>query len=186
LSFLLFALWTLHDDTTPDSTKRALMSPFMTVAVAFFIAEMGDKTQIMTLTLAADQAAKVGGSGLLAKLQQILPVWMGTTTGMIIADAVGILIGIVMHKRIPTPVVKWVAALTFAGFGMLGMHESLDVVLPKGTTLHHTCLIGILPVLAALMFMIARQSARRERAAAANRESPEGTASLGGIESNRE
>ncbi len=161
LSFLLFGLWTLHDDTTPGSKQRAITGPFMTVAIAFFIAEMGDKTQLMTMTLAADQAVKVGGVGLAAKIQQTVPVWMGTTCGMLIADAIGILAGIVLHKRIPTHIVKWVAAITFAVFGMLGIHESLDLLLPKGATMHHGCLIGLVPVMALLMIMIARRSARR-------------------------
>lgn len=163
VSFLLFALWTLHDDTAPDSEKRVGSSPFMIVAVAFFIAEMGDKTQLMTMTLAADQAVKVGGTGLLAKAQQILPVWMGTTVGMLIADAFGILVGIVLHKHIPTHFVKWVAAVSFAIFGLLGMHESLDLVLPPGVTIHHGCLLGLIPVLAGLMVAIARLSMRRAR-----------------------
>ncbi|MFH1477193.1 MAG: TMEM165/GDT1 family protein [Verrucomicrobiota bacterium] len=165
MSFLLFGLWTLHADTTPGSMCRATISPFMTVAIAFFIAEMGDKTQLMTMTLAADQAAKVGGAGLAAKVQQIVPVWMGTTCGMIIADAVGILVGIVLNKRIPTHIVKWVAAITFAVFGMLGLHESLDLLLPEGTTMHHGYLLGLIPAVALLMIMIARRSARRARAA---------------------
>jgi len=166
LSFLLFGLWTLHDDTTPGSMRRAATSPFLTVAIAFFIAEMGDKTQLMTMTLAADQAVKVGGAGLAAKIQQIVPVWMGTTVGMIVADAIGILVGIVLNKRIPMHVVKWVAAVTFAVFGMLGIHESLDFLLPQGVTLHHGYLIGLVPVLALLMIMIARRSARRADATA--------------------
>jgi len=161
ISFLLFALWTLHDDSTPDSGKRAAASPFMTVAVAFFIAEMGDKTQLMTMTLAADQAAKIGGTGLLIKLQQIVPVWMGTTVGMVIADAIGIVAGIVLHKNIPTHAVKWGAAILFAIFGMLGLHDSLDLVLPAGASVHHACLLGLLPVLGVGMVWIARRSAQR-------------------------
>jgi small basic protein len=77
---------------------------------------------------------------------------------MIIADAIGILAGIVLQKRIPTHVVKWVAAVTFATFGMLGMHESLDLVLPKDVTVHHVCLLAVLPALAWLMVLIARPS----------------------------
>lgn len=166
LSFLMFGLWTLHDDTTPGSMQRVVTNPFMTVAIAFFIAEMGDKTQLMTMTLAADQVAKVGGAGLAAKIHQIVPVWMGTTCGMIIADAVGILVSIVLNKHIPTHVVKWVAAITFAVFGIVGIHESLDLLLPKGATIHHGYIIGLIPLLALLMIMIARRSARRAHATA--------------------
>ncbi|MFA5042482.1 MAG: TMEM165/GDT1 family protein [Kiritimatiellia bacterium] len=161
LSFLLFGLWTLHDDTAPGARQRAVTSPFMTVALAFFIAEMGDKTQLMTMTLAADQVVKVGGAGLAAKAQQIVPVWMGTTCGMIVADAIGILVGIVLHKRLPMRVVKWLAAIAFAVFGMLGLHASLDHLLPKGVTIHHGYLIGLIPVMALFMIVIARRSARR-------------------------
>ncbi len=161
LSFLLFGLWTLHDDSTPGSTQHSLTSPFMTVALAFFIAEMGDKTQLMTMTLAADQVAKVGGTGLVTAIQQIVPIWMGTTTGMLIADAIGIIVGIVLNKRIPTHIVKWVAAIIFAAFGMLGIHASLDLLLPARITLHHGIILGLIPVMAICMIMIARHSARR-------------------------
>ena len=85
---------------------------------------------------------------------------------MIIADAIGILVGIVLNKRIPMHIVKWVAAVTFAVFGMLGIHASLDLLLPKGVTMHHGYLLGLIPVLALLMIMIARRSARRARVAA--------------------
>ena len=160
-SFLLFALWTLHDDTAPGEKSRWGKSPFMAVAVAFFIAEMGDKTQLMTMTLAAGQAAKVAGVGFAAKASQILPVWMGSTCGMIIADAAGILAGIVLHRRIPTHVLKWVAATTFGVFGLLGLHESLDLVLPKGATFHHGVLLALTPILAGLMIWIDRRNNRR-------------------------
>ena len=56
-SFLVFSLWILHDDTAPGEVARSEAGPFMTVALAFFLAEMGDKTQIMTMTLSADHAA---------------------------------------------------------------------------------------------------------------------------------
>ena len=163
LSFLAFGLWTLHDDSAPETGKGSRASPFMTVAVAFFLAEMGDKTQIMTMTLAADQAAQGAAQGWAGRALQVFPVWMGTTAGMMIADAIGIVAGIVLHKRIPTHAVKWVAAIAFALFGMLGLHESLDLVLPIGCTIHHLLLAGFVPVLAVLMFLVARANARRTR-----------------------
>jgi len=141
-SFILFALWTIRGDALHGEDKRQGSSPFWTVAVAFFIAEMGDKTQLMTIALAADEAVKIGGTGWLAKCQQTIPVWMGTTCGMMIADAFGIVVGIVLHKHIPEKVVKWVAALSFATFGMIGLHEALDHLLKPGETYHHPYLIA--------------------------------------------
>ncbi len=112
VSFILFGLWTIKGDTLDDEDKRFNFSPFWTVTVAFFIAEMGDKTQLATVALAADFHA-------------VLPVWMGTTTGMLIADAIGIILGIVLHKRPPEKQIKWFAALVFIGFGVWGMYEAL-------------------------------------------------------------
>ena len=76
---------------------------------------MGDKTQLATVSLAA-------------KYQSIIPVLIGTTTGMLIADAIGI--GIVLGKRIPERAVKWIAALTFIFFGLYGLCERF----PKEST----------------------------------------------------
>lgn len=112
VSFVLFGLWTLRGDRLEDEDKRFKFSPFWTVAVAFFLAEMGDKTQLATVALAA-------------KYQTILPIWMGTTTGMIIADAIGIIIGNLLGKRIPEKAVKWFAALVFILFGLWGLYEYL-------------------------------------------------------------
>jgi Ca2+/H+ antiporter, TMEM165/GDT1 family len=150
ISFVVFALWTLRGDQLEGEEQRQGRSPFWTVAVAFFLAEMGDKTQLMTIALAAEQAVKVGGTGWIIKAQQIVPVWMGTTCGMLIADAFGIIIGIVLHKHIPERVVKWVAACCFAGFGLLGLHEALDALLPQGFSGHHLILV------AAAMWSVAR------------------------------
>ncbi len=111
-SFILFGFWTIRGDELEDEDKRFSFSPFWTVAIAFFVAEMGDKTQLATVALAA-------------KYQTVLPVWTGTTTGMMIADAVGIGVGIVLGKKIPERVVKWGAAAIFIVFGFYGLHENL-------------------------------------------------------------
>jgi putative Ca2+/H+ antiporter (TMEM165/GDT1 family) len=111
-SFILFGLWTIRGDELAGEDKRYHFSPFWTVAVAFFIAEMGDKTQLATVALAA-------------KYQSVIPVLVGTTAGMLIADAIGIGIGIVMGKKIPERAVKWIAALIFIGFGIWGLYEYL-------------------------------------------------------------
>ena len=77
-----------------------------------FLAELGDKTQLATVALAAD-------------FRTVIPVWTGTTTGMLIADALGIIIGIVLHKRLPEKQVKWFAAATFILFGLWGLYDAV-------------------------------------------------------------
>jgi putative Ca2+/H+ antiporter (TMEM165/GDT1 family) len=159
VAFILFALWTVKGDHLEDEDKRQGRSPFWTVAVAFFLAEMGDKTQLMTIALAAEQSVKAAGTGALHQLVHLLPVWMGTTCGMMVADAFGILVGIVLHKRIPERLVKWTAACGFAIFGLLDMHDSLDGIVPGAFTLHHMVLLASIPVIAALMWAVSRLSA---------------------------
>jgi small basic protein len=56
---------------------------------------------------------------------------------MMIADAFGIVVGIVLHKHIPEKLVKWIAAACFAGFGLIGLHEALDQILSPNVTIHH-------------------------------------------------
>ena len=111
-SFIIFGLWTIRGDTLEGEDKRFNFSPFWTVAIAFFIAEMGDKTQLATVALAAE-------------FNTIVPVWTGTTAGMLIADAIGIGVGIVLHKNIPEKKIKWFAALVFIAFGLWGLYEAV-------------------------------------------------------------
>jgi putative Ca2+/H+ antiporter (TMEM165/GDT1 family) len=113
LSFILFGLWTLHGDTLHGEDKRFNFSPFWTVAVAFFLAEMGDKTQLATVALAAE-------------FHSVVLVWLGTTAGMVISDAVGIIAGIVLHKKIPEKQIKWFAALVFIVFGLWGLYDAVS------------------------------------------------------------
>ena len=132
-SFILFGFWTLRGDTLEGEDKRFNYSPFWTVAVAFFLAEMGDKTQLATVALAAEH-------------KSIIAVWMGTTTGMMIADAIGIVVGIVLGKKIPERIIKWVSALIFIFFGLSGLNEQLPA--------NFFYSISILCVLALMGFII--------------------------------
>ena len=143
VSFILFGLWTIRGDRLEGEDKRFSFSPFGTVAVAFFIAEMGDKTQLATIALAA-------------KYQSPLQVWLGTNVGMLVADAFGIIVGIVLHRHIPERVVKWSAALVFIGFGLLGIHE----VVPEAVLTPPVELVS-LAILTAIIFILGR-NARKE------------------------
>jgi putative Ca2+/H+ antiporter (TMEM165/GDT1 family) len=146
-SFIVFGLWTIRGDRLEGEDERFSFSPFWTVAVAFFIAEMGDKTQLATISLAV-------------KYNAIWSVWMGTTAGMMVADAIGIVVGIVMGKRIPERAVKWGAALIFIAFGVYGLWENL----PRETWSLPVVVAG-LAALAAAIWGMARWGSGRELAA---------------------
>ena len=84
---------------------------FLTVALAFFLAELGDKTMLATVTLATDH----GWFG----------TWVGSTVGMVAADALAILVGQQLGARLPERVVKIGAAVTFVVFGLWLIVEGL-------------------------------------------------------------
>ena len=112
VSFILFGLWTIRGDELDDECTATRLSPFWTVTIAFFIAEMGDKTQLATVALAA-------------RFNEIVPVWVGTTLGMMVANAFGIIIGVTLGKKIPERFIKWFAAIIFIVFGLIGLYQNV-------------------------------------------------------------
>ena len=117
LAFAAVALWTLVPDKLDDDEASGLKryGPFLTTLIAFFLAEMGDKTQIATVALAA-------------QYQSMLLVVSGTTLGMMIANVPAVLLGERLAGRIPTRIVHALAATIFAVLGiatLLGAGELL-------------------------------------------------------------
>ena len=101
LSFLAMAVWALIPDDAPDETiGPPRYGVFLATAVAFFLVEMGDKTQIATVALAA-------------QFQTLVPVVIGTTLGMLIANVPVVFAGDAVVKRVPLKTIRIVAALTF-------------------------------------------------------------------------
>jgi putative Ca2+/H+ antiporter (TMEM165/GDT1 family) len=107
LGFLAMAVWTLIPDSIDESDTRVAhrFGVFGATFIAFFIAEMGDKTQIATVALAAHYQAPVA-------------VVVGTTLGMLIANVPAVIIGDKLAGRIPMRLVHGVAAAIFALLGI--------------------------------------------------------------------
>jgi putative Ca2+/H+ antiporter (TMEM165/GDT1 family) len=113
-SFIIFGLWTIRGDKLEgEDKKESRFGPVVTVGIAFFLAEMGDKTQLATISLAV-------------KYQSMISVLMGTTLGMVVADAIGIIAGITMRKHIPEKTIKWISATVFVLFGLSGVYKVLS------------------------------------------------------------
>ncbi|MHB0977158.1 MAG: TMEM165/GDT1 family protein [Candidatus Aquicultorales bacterium] len=117
LSFLGFAAWTLRGDALDEDERkgRFAFGAVMTVAIAFFIAELGDKTQLATISLAA-------------QYRSFVPVWIGSTLGMVVADGIAIIVGVLAGKRIPERAVKFVSAAIFAFFGAITIIQGIRVL----------------------------------------------------------
>jgi Ca2+/H+ antiporter, TMEM165/GDT1 family len=132
LSFIGFGLWTIRGDKLEgeDKKKESKYGPFVTVAIAFFLAEMGDKTQLATISLAVEYSSFVS-------------ILMGTTLGMVAGDAIGIIVGIVLSKRIPEKTIKWFSAGIFVLFGLAGVYEGLLTYIDLLPTLIIVTVLGL-------------------------------------------
>ncbi|RLV49654.1 TMEM165/GDT1 family protein [Nocardioides mangrovicus] len=109
IAFLGFALWTLRGDSLSEEEEAKAASSrgiaLVAVGTAFFLAELGDKTMLATITLATQE----GWFG----------TWIGSTLGMVVADALAIGVGAVLGRKLPERAITYGAAALFAIFGAL-------------------------------------------------------------------
>ena len=106
LSFVGFGFWALHPDSLEESPRLHRGSAFVTAFVAFFFAEIGDKTQFATIALAA-------------RFDSLVLVVIGTTIGMMLADVPAVWLGEKLAHRIPMKAVRMVAATLFVVVGVI-------------------------------------------------------------------
>ena len=118
LSFIAMAVWTLiPDKLDEDDARLPRFGVFGATLIAFFLAEMGDKTQVATVALAA-------------QYQMLVAVVAGTTLGMMIANVPAVLLGDRIAARMPVKLVHGIAAAIFLGLGiatLAGAGESLGI-----------------------------------------------------------
>lgn len=117
-SFLAVALWTLVPDKLDDDETGTLQrfGPFLTTLIAFFLAEMGDKTQVATVMLAA-------------QYDYLMMVVIGTTAGMLVANVPVVLAGNFAAERLPLTLIRRLAALAF---GLLAIYAGWQALKLSG------------------------------------------------------
>ncbi|MDE0803508.1 MAG: TMEM165/GDT1 family protein [Acidimicrobiales bacterium] len=115
VAFFAFAAWTLRgDELDDDEAARAAQtsrSVVLAVGVAFFLAELGDKTMLATVTLATNHG--------------LVGTWLGSTLGMVAADALALVVGQQLGTRLPERAVRIGAALSFVLFGAVLVAEGI-------------------------------------------------------------
>jgi len=109
ISFIAFGLWTLRGDRlTEDERARAerpARNTVLTVGTVFFLAELGDKTMLATITLATTHG--------------LVGTWLGSTLGMVAADALAIVVGRLLGARLPDRAIRIGAAVAFFVFAAI-------------------------------------------------------------------
>ena len=115
LSFFAFGYWALIPDKLEEDRKLRGTGVFLTTLIAFFLVEMGDKTQLATIALAA-------------RYDSLVAVVAGTTLGMMIANVPAVWIGDALAQRINMKVMRWVAAGLFIMLGILSLFAPISNV----------------------------------------------------------
>ncbi|CAB4794457.1 MAG: UPF0016 domain-containing protein [Actinobacteria bacterium] len=114
-AFVAFGLWTLRGDKlTSDDIERAnrpARNTILTVGGVFFLAELGDKTMLATITLATHYG--------------VFGTWLGSTVGMVVADGLAIVVGRMLGARLPERAVRIGAAISFFVFAAIMLIENL-------------------------------------------------------------
>ncbi|MEY2459759.1 MAG: Ca2+/H+ antiporter, family [Acidimicrobiaceae bacterium] len=115
LAFFGFAAWTLRGDTLDDDEAAKAhgsdRSAIVAASFAFFLAELGDKTMLATITLATTEGA--------------IGTWAGSTLGMVTADALAIVVGKQLGARLPDRAIKFGATAAFVIFGAILLLEGI-------------------------------------------------------------
>ncbi|MCT4631989.1 MAG: TMEM165/GDT1 family protein [Firmicutes bacterium] len=116
LAFIFFALWSLrYDDDEEDETSKQEYGPIITVALAFFIGELGDKTQLAAVTLSVDAMYPMF-------------ILIGTVSGMVVTGLLGIIVGRKIGDKVPELYVKMLSYLVFIVFGSVKLYNSVPKI----------------------------------------------------------
>jgi putative Ca2+/H+ antiporter (TMEM165/GDT1 family) len=113
IAFLIFAVWAWREGGAGDekvSTGEQPRFALLTVVSSFALAEMSDKTSLATVTLASGH--------------DWTGVWIGSTLGMVLADGLAIMVGTLLHQRLPQKLLHGLASLLFLLFGLWMLFDS--------------------------------------------------------------
>ncbi len=135
-SFIGFSLWTLRKDKEEVEGKKKNFGPVLTVAMAFFIGELGDKTQLTAITLAASANFP-------------MMVLFGTVSGMVLTSSIGIFVGNRIGNHIPKGIIKLTASGIFLIFGIMKLYKNL----PKSYINNVSIVIFFIGIAASIYFL---------------------------------
>ena len=111
VSFVAFGVWTLKPDTLDEDEGKGRHGAFLSTLVLFFLAEMGDKTQLATVALAA-------------QFRSVLFVTLGTTLGMMVTDGLAVFLGDRLAARVQMKWIRQAAASLFFVFGAIAAWQA--------------------------------------------------------------
>lgn len=127
LAFFWFAYATLKGDSEEEEEKveKRNFGPVLAIFVSFFVGELGDKTQLSAITLAANYTQH--------SLINAFSVFLGCTLGLILADLIGLIVGVILKSKMPTGILNAISFAIFSIFGVVNIREAMLLIFGAGT-----------------------------------------------------
>lgn len=114
LSFLIFGIMTFRNGQMEhEKIRDSKYGPVATIISTYIFSEFGDKTQLAAIALTASYKSPIY-------------VLVGTTLGIFFADAIGIIFGVYLGKKIPSKILRYISASIFILFGLIALYESMS------------------------------------------------------------
>lgn len=125
-AFFWFAYAALKSDDEEEEQKEMKhhFGPVLAIFVSFFVGELGDKTQLSGITLAANYTNH--------SMMNAFCVFLGCTLGLILADLIGLIAGVILKSKLPTKVLNILSFCIFSVFGVLNIGEAVRLILSAG------------------------------------------------------
>lgn len=125
-AFFWFAYAALKSDDEEEEEKELKhhFGPVLAIFASFFVGELGDKTQLSGITLAANYTNH--------SMMNAFCVFLGCTLGLILADLIGLIAGVILKSKLPTKVLNILSFCIFSVFGVLNIGEAVRLILSAG------------------------------------------------------
>ncbi|RKI85765.1 TMEM165/GDT1 family protein [bacterium 0.1xD8-71] len=142
LAFFWFAYSTVKGEAETEDEKEVKhrFGPVIGIFISFFIGELGDKTQLSAITLAAAYTNH--------SFNNACYVFLGCTLGLILADLIGLIVGVVLKSKMPAGILNNLSFVIFAFFGVASMREAFGLIFGADSSL-----AGLLCVAVTLLFI---------------------------------
>lgn len=128
LAFFWFAYATLKgesEDDEEENVEKNKFGPVLAIFISFFVGELGDKTQLSAITLAANYTQ--------GSFSNAFVVFLGCTLGLILADLIGLIVGTILRSKMPVGILNTVSFAIFTIFGVVSIREAMLLIFGAGS-----------------------------------------------------
>ena len=147
-AFLFFAVTTLKGDDEEENVKvRKIRFAPLSVFCTFFVAELGDKTQLTAITFGANEG-----------LSSAVVVWLACSLGLFSADVIGLLIGYLLKSKPPEGILNLVAFVIFSIFGILTLRQGFGLLLGAGSSMILPLTVAVTVVFVIVCLVLYKQA----------------------------